>query len=115
MSKVVALSDSLSPGLRAWQALRDAARALEAAANAVLGGGPSTSAPTWLDESYSVVRTVNEFLLAKACAGKSDRYLRQLRVTLSHFAGGQATLPISAVTGSYLLNETIEPKPKIRK
>lgn len=102
VSKVVTLSPALSPQAQVWVALRDAARALEAAANAVLGeaGRHLASLPVApvADDFYTVVQTVNEFLLAKARAGRSDRYLRQLRVSLSHFSGGRARLPISAVS-----------------
>lgn len=101
VSKVVSLSPSLSPHVDLWRALRDAARALEAAANAVLGEAgriPSSPIPVLAAETYTVVQAVNEFLLAKARAGRSDRYLRQLRVSLSHFSHGRAGLPISSIS-----------------
>jgi integrase len=58
----------------------------------------ASSLLTLADDSRSVIETVNEFLLAKARAGRSDRYLRQLRVSLSHFASGRARVPLSSVT-----------------
>ncbi len=41
---------------------------------------------------------VNEFLLCKARTGRSDRYLRQLRVSLSHFAAGRARKAIASIS-----------------
>jgi integrase len=43
---------------------------------------------------------VRDFLNAKARAGKSDRYLAALRVSLTSFTEGRARTPISAVTFS---------------
>ena len=40
---------------------------------------------------------VNEFLRAKARAGRSDRYLRQLRVSLKSFAAGRHQRTLSQV------------------
>ena len=37
----------------------------------------------------TVMELVNEFLMAKARAGRSDRYLRQLRVSLKNFGAGR--------------------------
>ena len=67
MVNVVTLSPPLSPQVKLWRALREAARALEAAANAVLGESGQSAAATVsvaADDFYSVVQTVNEFLLA---------------------------------------------------
>lgn len=92
------MSPAVSPQV-VWQRLRDAARALEAAANVMLGVAGSPMPMTWPeDSSRSVVDTVNDFLLAKARSGRSDRYLRQLRVVMQHFAAGRARRPISSVT-----------------
>ncbi len=41
---------------------------------------------------------VNEFLLAKARAGRSDRYLRQAHVTLGAFARGREERPLASIT-----------------
>lgn len=41
---------------------------------------------------------MNQFLLSKARTGRSDRYLRQLRVSLTSFASGRALEPVGAVT-----------------
>ena len=65
--------------------------------SAILSGKPATGlAPatsTWL----TVIELVNEFLLAKARADNSDRYLRQLKVVLSSFANGRTRHPIDQV------------------
>src|SRR5206468_2708912 len=54
-----------------------------------------------LDGSYSVPLAVKEFLLAKARAGRSDQYLKMLRVTLRSFASGKrSTMALTAVTVS---------------
>jgi len=95
------LSPTLAPQAKLWRALRDLAKALEACANAALGEAgflPSSSSPAWVDDSCTVLEIVNEFLLAKARSGRSDRYLRQLRVPLSHFVRGRARVPLSSVT-----------------
>ena len=101
MSKVLSLSPPMSPQVNLWRALREAARALEAAANAVLGESgsiQSSSFPALAAETHTVTQAINEFLLAKARAGRSDRYLRQLRVSLTHFAGGRAGRPVSSIS-----------------
>ena len=94
------LTPSVSSQVKAWQLLREAGKFLQAAAEAALGDAgrvPSSPLPALLDDSRTVVETVNEFLLAKARAGRSDRYLRQLRVVMSHFAAGRARAPICSV------------------
>jgi integrase len=84
-------------------ALAAAAAALQQAADALRGSNASpvsfTRSPV-LSDSPGVREVVNEFLIAKARAGRSDRYLRQLRVSLSAFAHGRASRPIADVTCS---------------
>lgn len=46
----------------------------------------------------TVNELVNEFLLAKARAGRSDRYLRQVRITLSNFNRGRGRIPLDQLT-----------------
>jgi integrase len=58
-----------------------------------VGSQLSLSSSTWL----SVLDLVNEFLLAKARADNSDRYLRQLKVVLSSFSNGRSRYPIDQV------------------
>lgn len=97
-------------------ALTTAAHALAAAAQALLGvPGPAQ----WTSEANShfseqkfslpgqsqqridrltVREVVNEFLLTKAKGNRSDRYLRQLRVSLASFAKNRANTPLENVT-----------------
>jgi len=101
VAKVVNLPPPLPSQATAWRALRDAARALVIAADAVLGessGLPLTPSLPLLDATSTVVQTVNDFLLAKARAGRSDRYLRQLRVSLTSFSSGRALRPLTSIT-----------------
>ena len=93
------------------QALAEAANALLKAANILLGGSPAqtlpknqtriapvASLPHFLPDRQTVREVINEFLIVKARANKSDRYLRQLRVSLSSFAQGRGKTPLDAVT-----------------
>jgi integrase len=66
----------------------------------VTGPGPVTPAQSqgFLPGTLTVREVVNEFLIVKARAARSDRYLRQLRVVFQSFAQGRATTPIHAVT-----------------
>ena len=48
----------------------------------------------------TVTELVNEFLRAKARAGRSDRYLRQLRVSLKSFAAGRHQVRLDQVSAS---------------
>lgn len=99
------VGDPVAPSDRAALALATAAQALLAAIECLRGGTPpglltvpglSPSA----GQSLSVVEVVNEFMVAKARAGRSDRYLRQLRVSLSSFSRGRSHVPLTAVTVS---------------
>lgn len=47
---------------------------------------------------YSVGEAVKEFLFAKARAGRSDRYLQALRVSLFSFRNARSTRPLSSIT-----------------
>lgn len=47
---------------------------------------------------YSVTELISEFLRAKARIGSSDRYLRQLRVTLKAFAAGRGNKDLENIT-----------------
>ena len=88
---------------RLAQALATAGQALVDAAAILQGRTPSPagnarfSAPRGSATWITVVDLVNEFLLAKARAGRCDRYLRQLRVCLKNFAGGRARTAIDQV------------------
>lgn len=96
------LSVDKSPG-PVWQAvalsLAQAGQALLAASNAIAGTAAiNLPLPLAGCDSPIVSEILNEFLLAKARAGKSDRYLRQLRVSLKHFAAGRARRALSSIT-----------------
>jgi site-specific recombinase XerC len=77
-----------------WSALAEIGRQLQILAHAHMGQGNfapwSGPAPAYAPDSPSVVELTNQFLLAKARAGKSDRYLGALRNSLSKFTAGRA-------------------------
>jgi integrase len=92
-------------------ALSAAAAALAAAAQALGPGSdavctipshtpaaPAAPAPPRLLLALAVTEAITEFLVAKARAGRSPRYLRQLRVSLSSFASGRGQVPIASIT-----------------
>jgi integrase len=81
------------------QALVNLGHALQQLASA-LGQGGVAPAPVSLSQSLTVAELVKEFLLAKARAGRSDRYLRALKNSLSKFRNGRANVPASAVTSA---------------
>ncbi len=76
---------------------------LEALAAASSGSRPlNPTAP--LSHSYTpppsdltIADAANHYLVARARSGRSDRYLRQLRVVLDSFAKGRARVPINRV------------------
>ena len=73
-----------------WDAVRLAGHALIALADAARGNRTTSFAPVvYIPAStYSVTELVNEFLIAKARAQRSDRYLRQARSSLKSFVPG---------------------------
>lgn len=75
----------------------ESALAQLAAAVATLATNQKPPQPT-PRASVPLVEAVSDFLRAKARAGRSDRYLRQLRVSLSAFVKGHELSPISALT-----------------
>ena len=107
-----ALSANLSGGnlRQACDALALAANALLAVADAIASSNPScSSSPLSVAQTPApaVVRAADplctvgdclaEFLRAKARAGRSDRYLRALRVSLKSFALGRFQTPLADV------------------
>ena len=101
------LSASLASALAAAaDALAAVARALGAPQPPPLSPAPSHSQR----ECYSwnnklaplLVEAVNEFLTSKARAGRSDRYLRQLRVSLRSLVVGRSRVPVDQVTAADL-------------
>jgi integrase len=96
LSPAVPLNERLGQLLAtAGQALLDAGAILQ---------GKTPSCDRWQQATGAawirVVDLVNEFLLAKARANRTDRYLRQLRVCLMSFAGGRARKAIDQVNCS---------------
>jgi len=94
---------------RAALALATAAQALLSAIQTLGQGNPAPAAslslahaqaspPPASSSSMSVTELINDLLKAKARSGRSDRYLRQLRVSLSSFQRGRAQAPIAAIT-----------------
>jgi len=82
-----------------WTALAEIGRQLEILARAQSGQGnfSAHTSPPPVADSLSLVELVNQFLLAKARSGRSDRYLRALRNSLSKFLAGRAHKPIAEI------------------
>ena len=103
-TRPLALSSNLSgDGLQqACDALAMAANALLAVASAIAPKDVSCLAPKIpavpVTDPVTVGEAVSEFLRAKARAGRSDRYLRALRVSLQSFARGRFHKPLGDVT-----------------
>lgn len=94
------LSANLSPGAAA-QALAECAAALAKIASAMGGGSfaPATDSPRPLVlPGVSLREVINEMLVTKARTGKSDRYLRQLRVSLGSAAKHLGNPPVAQIT-----------------
>lgn len=83
-------------------ALADAVRELTAAVRAIRPPGPVVPESPPSSLSIPLRQAVNEFLLAKARGGRSDRYLRQLRVTLGALVEFRPSAPVHLVTASDL-------------
>lgn len=88
-----------------WKALADAALALHAAASAMAGSPvPPAFPPLSIsharppDSTVTVVDAINELLTSKARAGRSDAYLRQLRIGLADFARGRSRHALASIT-----------------
>lgn len=93
----LSLNERLAEGFqRAAEALADIAAALRGRPP----GYPPIVCPTWMTHT----ELVNEFLLQKARANRSDRYLRQLRVSLKSFVNGRAAIPIDQVRAPEIEN-----------
>lgn len=91
--------------VHAWRALADAAAALHAAASALAGSSapslsvsPPPTAPP--DDTVTVLDAVNELLVAKVRAGRSDQYVRQLRHAFDLFARGRSRRPLASITAA---------------
>ena len=82
------------------QALASAANALLAVTSALGAGDVSCPAgipTTTTPRGVTLGEACNEFLRAKARAGRSDRYLRALRVSLGSFSRGRFNLDLSQI------------------
>ena len=97
------LSSTLSSGGDASQAIRELAAAVRELAQAIRSGTgrpqsvpslPPAAVPSW---DVTLADAVNSFLVVKSRTGRSDRYLRQVRVVLSSFAKGRGTRPLAAI------------------
>ena len=95
------LSSSLSSGQALSQAIRELAAAVSQLAQAIRQGvpsrTPSVSLPHAPSLDVSLADAVNAFLVAKARTGRSERYLRQVRVVLASVAKGRGTRPLGMV------------------
>lgn len=97
------LSPLLSPqDQRAARALAILGQAFIEASNALLGKPSSLvhGVPIGTGADGCIItinELINEFLLAKARAGRGDRYLRQLRVVLDNFNIGRGRMPLDQV------------------
>lgn len=104
-----------------WQALANAADALSAVAKAMAGGDVSSPVPLSPLPSFadapSLAQCVNELLKAKARAGRTDLYLRNLRLPLKRFVQSMQNRPAWSVTGRDVERwlEAIDAGPKTRK
>jgi len=101
--KAASLSADLSSAalVEAARALARAAEAISAALSAPPGASrfaPVPSLPSPVLHGATVGEAVNDFLVYKARLGRSDRYLRQLRVSLASFAAGRVRGPLARVT-----------------
>jgi integrase len=101
--KVPALSSRLSSGERTAAALEAIASALQSLAAAFTANSlPAPGLPPSLSNTHAhglgLVECVNDFVIAKAKQGRSDRYLRQFRVALSSFAKGRAKAPLASIS-----------------
>lgn len=100
-SDAPAMSPAVASG--ALQALADAAHALLRFVSAAQGGQPASAPPAPFSSHHpadgpTVADAVNLLLVTKARIARSDRYLRELRVTLGAFARGRARRPLASVT-----------------
>lgn len=97
-----ALPENLSR--EGWKVLAVLARGLLELASTHLGDGRPEGCLTCHyplnGESLTIGQLVADFLKAKARAGRSDRYLRALRVSLRSFAKGRSQTPAGSVNVS---------------
>lgn len=112
MTDPLSSAAALSALVQAATALANLARALQG--NLSQSAPPAPSLPPARLDSPPLVEAINQFIVAKARAGRSDRYLRQIRSVLSGFCQGRARKPLaSLVTGDierYALRQELAPR-----
>ena len=91
------LADALAAMAAALAAVAAALKGPTPVYSHSLTAPPQTTIGPLSPDPATVRQVVNEFLVAKARAARSDRYLRQLRVSLSSFSRGRALTPIASV------------------
>jgi integrase len=92
-------ADSVANLSSVWQALGEIGRQLQIFATLSRDNPvPSVVPPPWPHEGASLADAVNQLLVAKARAGRGDRYLRQLRCSLAAFVRGRGRRPLEAIT-----------------
>lgn len=99
MTTSLSLSLRQSRETQLGQALVQIGQALVRLGRAQLGKGLAPVAAREVPPcDITVTEAINELLFARARAQRSDRYLRQLRVSLKSFAEGRFRLPLAEVT-----------------
>ena len=93
---------NLSPAPADWQALAEAAQTFLDVARRRLNQAPCPLAPSLSPSprpsgGATLADLINDFLVAKTRAGRSMRYVRQLRVSLSSFAKGRLRTPAAGI------------------
>lgn len=89
----------------ACKALADAANALSRVASALGGSRPPDPAPLTHspaphppDTTVGVIQAINELIVSKTRAGRSDEYIRQLRHCYTLFSRGLSRRPLASIT-----------------
>lgn len=86
---------------QSWSALAEIGRQLQRLAQAHLGQGSFSAQPAFLhtsSPSLTLSELTNEFLRAKARAGRSDRYLAALHYSLAKFSLGRGKRELASLT-----------------
>ena len=86
---------------QAWSALAEIGRQLQILADAQKGEGDFSARSLRIydvSDVLTLTELTNEFLRAKARAGRCDRYLRALRYSLVKFSLGRGARPVTEIT-----------------
>ncbi len=83
-----------------WSALAEIGRQLQILASAHTGEGAFSvhALRSAMPDVLTLTELINEFLRAKARAGRSERYRRALRYSLVKFAHGRGRLAVTEIT-----------------